>query len=654
MKRPTLLRLLAVFLRADDSDEIVGDLQENFALRSDKRGSLNAQLWLARQVFALPLWLLMERLETRGLPSQAAQNQSGDSFMRSRSQDIRFALRSFVRTPGFSLVTILTLSLGIAANTAIFSVVDGVLLEGLPYEDPDQLMFMWHTAPGVGIEQIGSARGFHIGYEEVGTHLQGIASYREGSANVTGQGDPPRAETVEMTASLFDVLGVQPTLGRGFTREEDLPEGPAVVVLSHGMWATRFASDPGVLGRTMEVNGLTHEILGVMPEGFGFPSPTTQLFSPIRIDPFATSFGGFNIMTIGRLAGDVTPEELQSQLLQGLPRIAERFEDLSLEMLESTKMEPRVTPLMEMMVGPVSSALWVVMGTVGLVLLIACANVGNLFLARAEARQKEVAIRTAMGAGRRDLFWQYSTESVILGVSSGLLGIVLAFGGLKILVANAPQNIPRISEIGIDGSVLAFTALISLAAAFFFGAIPMLRHTLVQPGTALRDGSRGSTAGKNRNRGRQFLVASQVAFALVLLVGSGLMLRSFEKLLKVELGFDEQDVATFRLILPGQTYPDVGAVARFHREALQRIRAIPGVTGAAAVSLLPLSGNDWSGDPLYREDAPMAPNEIPPVIALKAVSPSYFETMGIPLLKGRELLQADIEAFEVTASKLSR
>lgn len=638
-----LLELLSRLLRPDDENEIVGDLEENYALRRERHGPLNAQWWLLRQVASLPIWLLRERSETRGTPSSSARNPIGDSFMRSRSQEFRLALRSFTRAPGFSFITIITLSLGVAANTAIFSVVDGVLLESLPYEDSDRLVYIWHTAPGMGVDRIGTATGLQTIYASVPTELENLATYRTGSANITGLGDPIRAQAVDASASLFEVLGVQPALGRAYTAEEDLPGAPPVVVISHGLWSSHFASDPNVLGRTIELNGVTHDIIGVMPASFGFPSSGVQIFTPMKIDPQSPDFGGFNVEGVGRLTGAGTAEGLQSELTRLLPRVTERFSEMTTGMMESTQLAPRVTSLKEMIVGPVASALWVVMGTVGLVLLIACANVGNLFLARAESRQKEVAIRTAMGAGRRDLFWQYAMESAILGVSSGLLAIVLAAVGLKLLVAIAPEELPRISEVGLDGSVLAFTATISLAAAFLFGALPMLRHTLGQPATALRDGSRGSTAGKSRNRGRQLLVASQVAFAMVLLVGSGLMLRSFARLLDVDIGFNATDVTTFRVTLPTQAYPGVEAVARFHTAALERIQAIPGVIGAAAVSILPLAGADWSGDPLNQEEKPVGPDELPPIIALKAVTPSYFATMGIPLLSGRVIEQSDID-----------
>jgi len=459
---------------------------------------------------------------------------------------------------------------------------------------------------------------------------------------MTGVGIPVRLREARVTRSLFETLGVGPNLGRGFTEEEDLPGGSEVAILSHSLWASRFGADPGVLGRTVELNGITHEIVGVLPEGFDFPTPEIQIYQPAQIDPAATGFGGFNIQSVGRMAPDTDLESIEADLTSLFPRMSERFSDITPELIANADLSVSVRPLQEIVVGPVESALWILMGTVGFVLLIACANVGNLFLARAEGRQKEVSIRTAMGAGRADLFWQYSVESAVLAVTSGLLGLALAWAGLKVLIANAPDALPRLSAIGIDGSVLGFTAVIALGSAFLFGAIPMFRHTSAAPASALRDGSRGSTAGRGRSRGRQVLVASQVAFAMVLLVGSGLMLKSFDRLLAVDLGFEPENVVTFAVNLPGQTYPDVESTARFHQTALDRIAEIPGVTSVGAVSVLPISGNSWSADPLNQEEKPMGPNEIPPVIPLKGTAPGYFETMGIELVRGRLFERADV------------
>jgi len=637
-----LLRTLSLFLGVDNEREIVGDMRENHAQRVEQRGAVRATAWLVFQLMSLPLWLAIDRLAALGTPATTSRRTRGDSFMRSRAEDLRFALRFFLRAPGFSMVTVLTLALGIGANTAIFSVVDGVVLEGLPYPDSERLVTVWHSAPGVNMDQVGTATGLHTVYGQASSQLEGLTTYRRTSTNITGDGDPIRAEALTVTASFFEVLGTQPMLGRSFGAEEDVPDGPRVVVISRGLWQDRFGGVPDVLGRTILLNDVAHEIIGVMPEGFSFPTSTPQIILPLRIDPAAPDFGGFNTESVGLLADGSTPAEAERELIALIPRVVERFSDISPEMVEAAQLTVVVDPLKELIIGPIRMTLWIVMGTVGFVLLIASANVGTLFLARAEGRRREVAIRTAMGAGRRDLFWQFSMESGVLAVASGVVGTLFAWVGLGLLVAQAPATVPRLSEVGIDGSVLAFTAAISFGAALLFGAVPTLSHALSSPEAALRDGSRSATSGRRRNLGRNALVSSQIALALVLLVGSGLMLRSFRHLIDVDLGFQPEDVLTFRVSLPGQSYPDVESVARFHLEALEGIEEIPGVLSAGAVTNLPLS-NGWSGDPLNREDTPLGPDALPEMVTLKGVSPRYFEVMGIPVMSGRAISRADTQ-----------
>ena len=649
MKTPLLLRFLAHFLSRSDEREIVGDLTEQYRRRSDASGHWRARLWLTRQLVTLPFWLLGDRLDARGTPADTDRRTNGESFMTSRTQDLRLAIRSFLRAPAFTLITVLTLALGIAANTTIFSVVDGVLLEGLPFPEQEELVVITHQLPGVNIDRIGTASGIHFVYSEESRALEAVAAYRSGSVAMTGVGSPVRLVDAQVTGSLFETLGVGPALGRSFTAEEDRPGGPDVVILSHALWASRFASDPNVLGRTVELNGVTHEIIGVMPEDFEFPSPRTRVYEAAQLDPTSAGFGGFNYQGIARLAPGADIESAESDLTSLFPVTAERFVDITPELIETSGLSVDLLPLQEAVVGPIETALWILMGTVGFVLLIACANVGNLFLARAEGRQKEVSIRTAMGAGRADLFWQYTVESAVLAVASGLLGLGMAWAGLKLLIANAPAALPRLSAIEIDGSVLGFTALIALSAAFLFGALPMLKHAAAAPASALRDGSRGSTAGRGRSRGRQVLVASQVAFAMVLLVGSGLMLKSFDRLLEVELGFEPENVVTFRVSLPEQTYPDVESTARFHQTALDRIGAMPGVVSTGAATELPLAGDNRSMDPLNQQGRPTGPNEVPSVVSLKGVAPGYFETMGIEVVRGRVFERSDVTDRTATA-----
>ena len=561
---------------------------------------------------------------------------------------LRLALRSFVRSPGFSALSGLTLAIGVGAATAIYSVVDGILLESLPYPEADRLAYIWHTAPKVNLDQVGTARGLHLVYREGTRQMESLATYRGTAVNVTGQGDAIRVRALQTTASLFDVLRVPPVIGRSFTEAEAAVGGPDVAVVSHGFWSEYLGSDPEAVGRALLVNDTPYEVVGVMPAGFAFPRTPAQVMVPLRIDESAGSFGGFNTESVGRLGPGATAESLQQELNALIPRVAERFDDIDLNTLETTGIEARAQPMKDVLVGPIRATLWVLLGTVGLLLLIACANIGNLFIARADGRRSEVAVRRALGANSRDLLRQYAAESGLLAAVGAVGGLGLAFLGVRVLLAQAPSGLPRLENVGVDGSVALFAVGISALAAFFFGTVPLLRHARVQPGSVMRDGARGTSAGRARARGRRALVALQIAFGLVLLSASGLMLKSFRQVLDVDLGFNPTSVLTFRLSLPASRYPTVESVAAFHQEALDRIEGLPGVSRAGASSRLPLS-EDWSGDPLNREEAPLSPGEIPPVVELSATNPGYFETLGIPLLRGRLLTRQDAEDRAHTA-----
>ena len=638
-------RTLARLVGPRNADEVVGDLAEGFRRRRVRSGPVPAGLWLARQVAGLAFWLswdrLLDVLQPKGTRTMAPRE-------RVARRTFRQALRTFLRTPGFSALSVLTLAIGVGAATAIYSVVDGVLLESLPYPESEDLAYIWHTAPKVNLDEVGTATGLHLVYGEGSRLISDMATYRPTAVNITGQGDATRVQALQTTASLFSVLQVSPAMGRGFTQEEAAPGGPAVVMVSHGFWSEYLGGDADALGRSLVVNDRPHEVVGVMPPGFAFPRTPAQVMTPLRIDPAEAGFGGFNTESVARLAAGATMEGLEAELNGLLPRVAERFEDIDLLTLETTGVMARAQPLKDVLVGPVRTTLMVLLGTVALLLLIACANIGNLFIARAEGRRSEVAVRRALGANGGDLLRQYGAESGLLAVVSAAGGLGLAFLGVRVLLANAPAGLPRLDNVGVDGSVALFAIGISTLAAFLFGTVPMIRHARLQPSGVLRDGARGSSAGRHRARGRRALVALQIAFGLVLLSASGLMLRSFRQVLNVELGFTPTSVLTFRLSLPTSRYATVESVGAFHQRALDELEALPGVTSAGVASRLPLS-QDWSGDPLNREDAPLAPGEIPPVVALAAADPGYFETLEIPLIRGRLLDRQDIDDRTPTA-----
>ncbi|HSR41276.1 MAG TPA: ABC transporter permease, partial [Longimicrobiales bacterium] len=495
--------------------------------------------------------------------------------MRTIWRNVRHSLRSLLKKPGFTGITVVTLAVGIGANTAIFSVVDGVLLEALPYPEPERLVSISHSAPGLDLPWLPSATGIHLIDREENRTFRELALFQTSAANLTGDGAPERIRVGRATPSLFRVLQVDAARGRTFTEEEGLPGEEKITVVSHRLWTDHFGSDPQIVGKTVRVDGEAHEIVGVMPEGFAFPTREVRLWTPIRIDPAQTFFGGFNHPAIGRLEEGVEVEDARRDLARLLPRIPERFQGISQEMLDNAGVAVNVRPYLDVVVGDVGTALWILLGTVSFVLLIACANVANLLLVRAESRQREVAIRTAMGADRGRLFGQFVAESGLLAGAGAILGLLLAHQGIRALLAFGPANLPRIEQIDVDGTVLAFTAGITVVAALVFGLIPVLRSR--GPGTAavLRDGYRGSTDGRSGHRARKLLVVSQVAFALILLVGSGLMIRSFQRLQGVDPGFSSESVLTFRVALPRADYPDVESTASFHQRFLDRLEGLP-------------------------------------------------------------------------------
>jgi len=620
--------LAGLLAPADERAGILGDLHENYLLRLRTDGPVRAGLWYWGQALSLPVWFWGE---------------GGKAMVSLSKNDIRYAVRGFLRTPVFTAIALLTLGLGIGANTAIFSVVDGVLLEPLPYPESDRLVDIAFTAPGLDLEWLPSAIGAYIVHRQEASTLEEVALYGTASSNLTGGTEPRRILVGRATPSLFTVLRTDAALGRTFTEEEGLPGSPSLTVISDRLWREHFEGARDVVGRTVQLDGNAVEVIGVLPAGFEFGNPEIQLWTPLRVDPNTSSFEGFNYPSIARLAPGAESADAGRELTALMPRLAERFEGITLELLENSSLATVTQPYIDTVVGDVKTALLILMGTVGFVLLIACANVANLLLVRAESRQKEVAIRTAMGADRSHLYGQFITESGLLALVGGGLGLLLAWLGLRLLTSYGPEGVPRLDAIGIDGSVLAFTAVLCGAAAVIFGVIPVLRHRSGSTSGVLRDGYRGSTTSGAGARVRSLLVVSQVAFALILLVGSGLMLRSFRHLLDVDAGFRSDNVLTFRLSLPGTSYADRDEVASFHHRFLDRLEAIPGVEVAGAGSALPLSGMTGM-DPLLIEGQPLDPSIVPPVINTRLATPGYFEALGIPLNRGRMLERRDAES----------
>jgi predicted permease len=518
---------------------------------------------------------------------------------------------------------------------AIFSVINAVLLNPLPYHEPERLVSVWNTAPGLGMDQLEQSDATYLLYRQYNHALADLGLYGTSEATLTGDQEPERVPATAASASMFSVLGVQPLLGRGLDAGDEKPGAEPVAVLSQGLWRRRFGDDPKVLGSLLRIDGVSYRIVGVMPEAFRFPAPDTALWHPLPVDPARLAPGDFNYRAVGRLHSGTTPEQASrdlSSLVLRLPEIA--GEGMTRETIESARLAAVVRPLRDDVVGDVARILWILLGNVGAILLIACANVANLFLVRAEARHREVAVRTSLGASPGAIARLFLAESLSLALIAGALGLALAAVGIRVLVSLRPEGIPRLDEIGIDGKVIAFVVGLSLFSGLLFGSIAVLRHSRQRLAESLKEGGRGGTAGRARNWARHALVAAQMALALVLLVGSGLMVRSFYLLHDVNPGFDPRGVLTARLSLPETEYKDAQSNVTFVRQLLERVEALPGVASAGMVSVLPLSGLTDEGAHTI-EGVPVPPGSIPPVVSFRFVSPGYFKTMGIPVLQGK-------------------
>jgi predicted permease len=549
-----------------------------------------------------------------------------------------------MRAPLFSAIALMTLAVGIGSNAAIFSVVNGVLLKPLPFEDPDELVGVWHTAPGLGFDEVNQSPALHFTYVDESRTFASVGMWDPGQASVTGLAEPEQVEAMWVTHQTLPLLRIRPMLGRTFTAEEDHPDGPQTVIVSHGYWQRRFGSDPGVLGQTLSVNGITREVIGVMPADLHFLSYDSDLYLPFRFDPDEVFVGNFSYQALARLNPDASVESANADVERMLPIAVERYPGgISLGMMQEARFGPNVRPLKQDVVGDVGSVLWVLLGTVAIVLLIACANVANLFLVRAEGKQQEMAVRTAMGASKGRLSGEMLVESLVLGVSGGVLGLALAYGGLKLLVALGPESLPRLDEIGIDAVVLLFTLGVSVLAGGIFGLFPALRYGGAGLVNALKEGGRGGSAGRDKHLARNALVVVQMSLALVLLTGSGLMVRSFQALRLVEPGFERpEEVVTFRVTIPRAEIEETEQIALAHQEILRRIEAVPGVAKAAFSSSVTMDGWD-SNDALEVESNPVEGNQIPPIRRFKWVGGGYTEAMENELVAGRTLSWADIQ-----------
>jgi predicted permease len=556
-----------------------------------------------------------------------------DNFL----QDARYALRVLRKSPGFALAAVLALALGIGANSAVFSVVNGVLLRPLPFAEPERLVRIFGNFRGIGLERISVSVLEYQDYRELPRALASVAAYTNADVTLTGQDVPERLRAIRATPSLLSTLGVLPVLGRNFNEEEQTPGQDRVLILTHRLWRGRFGGNPHILGMTISLDGAPYTVVGVLPAGFEYPRGT-DLYMPYAppANLLTGSRGSRFLEVVARLKPGVTLEAAQQDM-----------ERVSGELLKAhpgnyggtSGWAISVVSMEDQTVGGVRTTLWVLLGAVSFVLLIACTNVANLLLARAAARGREISIRAALGAVRSRLMTQFLTESVVLSLAGGVLGLLLAMWGTDTLLAIIGDGLPRASEVRLDWRVVLFTGGISVLTGLLFGLVPALQASRADLHGAMREGSRG-TGGRAAGRARGALVVCQVALALVLLIGAGLFMRSFLALQAVDAGFDSQGVLTARLALPADRYAEPSRRAAMMGEFIARARALPGVEGAALATLLPLTErSDWSFDV---EGKPMGPTDPPrPAVEYRAVSADYHKVLRIPLLRGRLLADAD-------------
>lgn len=561
-------------------------------------------------------------------------------------QDIRYGARMLLKNPSFTLIAVLTLALGIGANTAIFSVLNFVLLQPLEYSNPDQLVMVWERNLRRNFSETPTSFANFVDFRN-GVQSVELAAFTDANFNVTGGDQPQRVAGLRVTANLFSILGMNPISGRWFAPHEDQPGSGRVIILGYGLWQRTFGGNPNLVNQTVQLNGQSYTVIGVMPANFKFPPSfsatvagseetliNAELWVPLTTDNVPMVREIRNLKMIGRLKPGITPQQAQAELNAIASRLDKDYPDVN------GGIESSVIPLRQQVTGDISLALWVLMAAVGLVLLIACANVANLLLAKATSRQKEIAIRTAVGASRGQILRQLLTESLLLGVLGGVLGFFFAFVGARAIIAFVTVNIPRLKDFSFDRWTLLFTLGISLLTSLVFGLAPALDASKVNLNEALKEGGRSSSSGAARNKLRNALVVAEVALAVVLVTASGLMLRSFLRLQSTNPGFDPANLVTLEIELPESKY-EAGQQQRiFQQQLLERLRAVPGVASVASVDNLPFSGNAFNSS-FTVEGRPVPPVSERPRAYYRVISPDYFSTMGIRIARGNPFTDRD-------------
>jgi putative ABC transport system permease protein len=552
-------------------------------------------------------------------------------------QDVRFGARTLLRNPAFAFVAVVTLALGVGANAAIFSVVNGVLLRPLPWGEPDRVVTIWSR--WTAFDKTWVSDGEVNDYRREAKTLAAVGAWDEGAVNLTGDGNPERIASGTVTANLFSVLGVQPVRGRAFTPQEDVPNGPRVAIIGYGLWQRRYAGDPGIVGRSVPIDGESYQVVGIMPKDFVLPtdfqSPTpTAIWLPARWDGASADHGNHGYYAAARLADGVTVEQASEEL----HAITQRWIERGLYP-KPMQYDALVLPLRADVLGTVRRAVWLLFGAVGFLLLIACANVANLLLARGEARQREIAARVALGAGRLRILRQLVTEGAVLAAAGAAVGLLLAFSMLRLISWWNPGNIPRLEHAAVDARVLLFTLALTLLTTFVFSLAPAVRLLRSDLTDAIKQGSANATVGSARQRFRSALIVAQMALAVMLLVGAGLMIRTLWSLQHIDLGFNPTGVLTMRLSLPRASYATDADVSGFYTRLVEEVKTVPGVSEAGAARVLPLAST--IGDFGLRVDGYVPPPGTNAKGDWQIVTPGYIEAMGEQIARGRTLLASD-------------
>jgi predicted permease len=565
--------------------------------------------------------------------------------------DIRYGLRALRHSPVFTAVALLTIAIGTAANAAVFSVVNSILLKPLNYPKAEELVTLHQVAPGAeGLADFENglllSPSMYFTYAEHNQTFQSLGVWITGAANVTGMAEPEQVRTVAVSDGVLQTLGVPPAAGRWFSQIDQEPNGPGRVMLSYGYWQRRFGGDRTVMGRSIMVDSRSREIVGVMPQGFRFVDSDFDLTLPLAFDRGKLILAGFGFHGIARLRPGATIAQANADLARMLPIWMDSWSNgpgSNPHIYETWRITPTIHPLKQQVIGNVGEMLWVVMGTIGLVMLIACANVTNLLLVRVEARQQELAVRTALGAGRARIVRGLLVESVMVGIMGGVVGVGLAYAGVHFLVATGPSNLPRLDEIAIDARTVGFTFVLSVLSGLLLGLIPALKYAGRRSGTALQSAGRTMSVSRERHHARNLLVVGQVAMALVLLMSTGLMIRTFGALRKVDPGFaDAQHLQVLRISIPDSLIAEPERVTRTQNAILDKLAAINGVKSAGFVSEMPMEGFDSDWDEIFAEDKVYVDNTIPPLRLYKYISPGLLRTAGTKLVAGREMTWSEV------------